>query len=284
MAILSSDQYSDYVSGLDHAEGLAWGMDGYIYAGSEAGEIYRIDPANPEARVFASSGGFLLGLALDSAHNIYACDVRHAVVQRITPEGRVTTYSTGSPDEPFILPNYPTFDREGNLYIADSGGWKDNNGKIYKIKPGGETQVWCRELAEFPNGLCVNADESHLFAAMSLDPPRTSRVAINPDGSAGRVEMVVELPRTVPDGLAFDTAGNLYISCYRPDIIYRYTPDGELQVLAEDFEGTAIAAPTNVAFCGKDLDMFISTNIGRWHLTRYDLDAIGIPLNYPDLP
>lgn len=283
MAILNSNQISVYVHGLDHAEGIAWGMDGYIYAGSEAGQVYRIDPSKPEAKVFANTGGFLLGLALDSSHNIYACDPGHAVVQKITREGRVRTYSSGAPNEPFILPNYPVFDLQGNLYVADSGRWKEDNGKIYKIHPDGKCEVWCRELTEFPNGLCLNVDGTCLYVAMSLNPPRVSKIAILSDGSAGAVETVVEMPRTVPDGLAFDTDGNLYISCYRPDAVYRYTPRGELQVLAEDYEGTLIAAPTNIAFCGKNRDMLLSANLGRWHLTRYHLDAIGIPLNYPNL-
>ena len=281
MAILNGDQYRNFVDGLDHPEGLAWGLDGYIYAGSESGAVYRIDPANPEPKVIGSTGGFILGMAMDIAHNIYACDCKHGVVQKITPQGKVSTYSAGTAEDPMNLPNYPSFDKQGNLYIADSGGWKDDTGNIYKIKPGGETEVWCRELPHFPNGLCLNADESHLYVAMSLGPPRVSRVAIKADGSAGTVETVVEMPRTVPDGLAYDTDGNLYISCYRPDTIFRYTPEGELQTLAEDYEGTAMAAPTNVAFCGEDLDMFISANIGRWHLTQYDLDATGLPLNYP---
>ena len=284
MAILNSNQMSVYVRGLDHAEGIAWGMDGCIYAGSEAGQVYRIDPAKPEAKVIAHTGGFLLGLALDGSHNIYACDAGHAVVQRVTREGRVRTYSHGAPNEPFILPNYPVFDRQGNLYVADSGGWKEDNGKIFKIHPGGESEVWCRELPEFPNGLCLNVDGTCLYAAMSLNPPRVSRIAIRADGGAGAVETLVEMPRTVPDGLAFDTDANLYISCYRPDAVYRYTSGGELQVLAEDYEGTAIAAPTNIAFCGKNRDMLLSTNLGRWHLTWYHLKAIGMPLNYPALP
>ena len=128
--ILNSDQYHDYVGGLDHAEGIAWGNDGHIYAGSEAGEIYRIDPANPKAKVFGNTGGFLLGLALDSTHNIYACDCKHAVVQRITPQGQVSTYSTGTPEDPCILPNYPAFDRQGNLYVADTGA-----NEIIRISP-----------------------------------------------------------------------------------------------------------------------------------------------------
>jgi gluconolactonase len=126
---------------------------------------------------------------------------------------------------------------------------------------------------------------------MSLNPPRVVRVRIEPDGSAGPVENVVELPRTVPDGLAFDTDGNLYISCYRPDVVYRLSPVrqahgtawGKLDVLAEDYAGTVIAAPTNIAFCGRERNVLLSASLGRWHITRYDAGATGIPLHYPSL-
>ena len=84
------------------------------------------------------------------------------------------------------------------------------------------------------------------------------------------------------DGLAFDDAGGVLISCYRPDIIYRWREDLGLQVLAEDPEGVAIAAPTNVAFTGPDLRTMTVPNIGRWHLTRFSHpDLQGVPLNYP---
>ena len=99
-------------------------------------------------------------------------------------------------------------------------------------------------------------------------------------GVPGLLKTLVHLPETVPDGLAFDTEGNLYISCYRPDRIYRLTPSGQLDVLAEDYEGTAIAAPTNIAFCGQNRDLFLSANLGRWHITHYDLgrrNAVELP-------
>jgi gluconolactonase len=94
---------------------------------------------------------------------------------------------------------------------------------------------------------------------------------------------VVELPGTVPDGVAFDTDGNLYISCYRPDRIYRLSPTGNLDVLAEDYEGTLIAAPTNIVFCGPELGTLISANLGRWHLTRYNVKSKGMSLHYPKI-
>ena len=167
--------------------------------------------------------------------------------------------------------------------MCDSGEWKADDGLLYKIRPAGEAEVWSRDVYTFPNGLCMGPDRDHLYVAMSQSPPRVDRIKIEPDGSAGDIETVVEFPRTVPDGVAFDTDGNLYTSTYRPDIIYRLTPSGQLDVLAEDHEGTLIAAPTNIAFCGVDRDILLSANIGRWHLTRYEVGATGLPLQYPDL-
>ena len=227
--------------------------------------------------------GFILGLALDADHNIYACDTGNRAVMKINPVGVVTTYSTGAPDELFSTPNYPAFDAAGNLYVCDSGEWKSDNGKIYRVKPGGETEVWTRTLCEFPNGLCVGPDGTSLFVAMSLNPPRVSEIQIAPDGSAGDVRTVVEVPDSVPDGVAFDTDGNLYIACYRPDRIYRYSTSAELEVLADDFEGTIIAAPTNIAFCGAEREVLLSANLGRWHITQYETGAKGLSLHYPSL-
>ena len=42
-----------------------------------------------------------------------------------------------------------------------------------------------------------------------------------------------------------------------------------------------MAAPTNIAFCGDNLDDLLSSNLGRWHISRYDLKVSGHPLNYP---
>ena len=284
MALLDNDtQLSVLVEGLDHAEGIAWGLDGYAYAGGEAGQLYRIDIERKVLAQFADTGGFVLGLALDASHNIYACDIGSKSVQRITPGGVASTYSTGATDEPFRTPNYPVFDSQGNLYVCDSGDWKSDNGVIYKVRPGGEAEVWDRSLKEFPNGLCLGPGEDYLYVAMSLNPPRASRIKIESDGSAGAAETLVELPGSVPDGVAFDTDGNLYVACYRPDRIYRLTTSGKLDVLAEDYEGTIIACPTNIAFCGRKLDTLLSANLGRWHVMRYEVGATGLPLHYPDL-
>ena len=67
--------------------------------------------------------------------------------------------------------------------------------------------------------------------------PGVERAEILADGSLGPAEEVVTIERTVPDGIMFDVQGNLYIACYTPSVIYRLTPEGQLDKLVEDLEG-----------------------------------------------
>ena len=287
MALLDTNtQLSFFVGGfgegLDHPECIACGLDNMAFAGGEAGQIYRIEMTTGEFEEIGNTGGFVGGLAQDGNRNLYACS--NGAVWRITPGGACSVYSNGTPGNPIATPNYPVFDQAGNLFVSDSGGWKDDSGRLFRIRPGGEAEVWEESLCQFPNGLAISPDGQYLYVAVSLNSPRVSRVAMKADGTSGTVETVVDMPETVPDGLTFDTEGNLYISCYRPDRIYRFSPEGELVVLADDFEGTYMAAPTNVAFCGDNREVFLSANLGRWHITRYDIEATGAALNYPKIP
>ena len=112
MSLLNNDtQVSVFVEGLDHPEGIAWGLDGYAYAGGEAGQVYRIDIESQEVVQFADTGGFVLGMALDANHNIYACDAGNKAVVKITQGGVVsttrpapTTSRFGCPITPLSMP------------------------------------------------------------------------------------------------------------------------------------------------------------------------------------
>src|SRR5262249_45968368 len=74
------DRFSTIADGLDHPECVAVGPDGRLYAGGEAGQIYRLDPEGPT--LLANTGGFVLGICLDADSVIYACDqFRHEVVR-----------------------------------------------------------------------------------------------------------------------------------------------------------------------------------------------------------
>lgn len=277
------DAFTTLVDGLDHPEGVAWAPDGRLYAGGELGQLYAVTLDGDVAEV-ASTGGFILGVAVDASCRIYACDPGNQAVMRIDPRtAAVEVYSAGSPDRPMRNPNFPTFAPDGTLYVTDSGTWKGDDGVVYRIAPDGSTEVWCPTLTRFPNGCALAPDGTALYVAESLGPGVAS-VPIDGSGEAGEPEPFVGLPGAVTDGLAFDEEGSLYVSCYRPDRIYRVSPSGEATVLADDPEGTVLSAPTNIAFCGTDLRSLVAANLAGRHLAVASVEVAGARLAYPELP
>lgn len=273
------DDLETFAHGLDHPEGIALAPDGHLYVGGEAGQLYRIGH-DGTAEQLLTTDGFLLGIAADGASRIYACDQVKKAVWRIDPSsGSMEVYSSGSPDRPMRLPNWASFDAFGNLYVTDSGDWKGRNGLVWVVWPGGVTKVWTEQVADFPNGCAVAPDGSAVYVLEST-PGRLNEIPIEPDGSAGTKRVLLELPGTVPDGVAIEADGSFLIACYRPDVIYRWSHARGLETLAEDPEGTTIGAPTNLVFVGDDLTEWVVPNIARWHLTKGGR-VHGTPLFYP---
>jgi gluconolactonase len=276
------DEFTYLTEDLDHPEDLAWDpLSGRIYAGGEAGQIYAVTLAG-EVEQVADTGGGILGLAVDAAGVIYACDEGRAQVVRVDARsGSVEVYSAGTAQRPMIEPNSCAFDAAGNLYVTDSSDWEEQNGAIYRVAPGGDTTVWSDALRRYPNGCCVSADGRALYVVES-SLPGVWRVPIGADGAAGDPVRVVALPDAhVPDGIAFDDEGALYIACYRPDRVYRFGGRGALEVVADDPLGLKLNTPTNVAFVGPALDRLAIANVGEWHLLLGDVGVRGAPLNYP---
>jgi gluconolactonase len=276
--LLPVSAFTTLADGLDHPEGVACGPHGEIYAGGEAGQLYAVD-ADGTVRQMASTGGFLLGMCLDADGNVYACDNgRHEVV-RIAPDGLVRTWSNGTPERRMRTPNSPVFAPDGSLYVSDSGSWHAHNGCLFRIGPDGATSLFSDTLTAFPNGLAIDPKARFLYVVLSQLPG----VVRMPLGG-GEPEPVVHLSGNVPDGLAFDEGGNLYISCYTPSVIYRLhggEPEGQLDLLVADWEATAIATPTNIAFCGADRRQLVVASLSRWHLATTWMDVPGARLFYP---
>ncbi len=275
------EDMEEIAKGVDHPEGICKTLDGILFLSGEAGQIYRIEPDDTFVEV-ANTGGWTLGLAADGDGKIYACDPVKKRVFRVDPgSGAVEEFSAGTSEAPFKNPNWGAFDSRGNYYVSDSGGWKAADGRIHVVRPGRVTEVWSEESRDFPNGLAVAPDESSLWVLEST-PGRMVKFPILADGTAGPMEVVTNLTGSVPDGLAFATDGSVVVSCYRPDIVYRWSEGSGLEVLGHDPEGTVLAAPTNVVFTGPDLDILVVPNIGRWHATRFRVPGLtGVPLFYP---
>jgi gluconolactonase len=275
------EAFATLAEGLDHPEGVAVGPDGTLYAGGEAGQIYRVAEDGSIDQV-ATTEGFIYGVTLDAGGNVFACDFGNACVTRISADGEVSMYSNGTPDRPMRVPNFAAFDAAGNLYVTDSGEWGRDDGLVYRITRGGVTSVWTEATSRFPNGCCLSADDGALLVVESRG--RTIvRIPIEDDGRAGEPAPLVDLPGSQPDGVALAQDGTMFVGCYRPDRVYRIRPDGAPEIFAEDPDGVVLNQPANVAFFGAERDRLVVSSLGGWSLSAVEAGTRGLPLRYPEL-
>lgn len=278
--ILPLDRASVFYDGtvteprLLHPEGVAVDRDGNVWCGGELGEIYRIAADGSRLDVMATTGGFTLGLAFDGAGRLYTCDLKHGAVFRYDPaSGELTRFADG--DGRLSVPNYPVVDpRRTCLYVSDSHHNPAAPGVWRFDLDTGQGGLWYDRPLVFANGLALAPDGDALYVVETF-ASRVSRIPIRADGTAGEAEVFVAGIERLPDGLAFDAAGNLYIACYEPSRLFRATPDGRLDLLIDDPDAHTLCHPTNCAFRGSDL---FTANLGRWHITRIAAGVEGLPL------
>ncbi|HWC32667.1 MAG TPA: SMP-30/gluconolactonase/LRE family protein [Actinomycetota bacterium] len=261
---------------LDHPEGVAVHPDGSIWCGGERGQIYRIDPDGTSIEEVASTGGFCLGMAFDAdATRLFVCDLKHAAVFRLdVASRRIERFADGAPAGRFRVPNYPAFGPDGALYVSDSHEFRAPGPGIWRVDPDGSARLWYADSVDFANGLAFSRDGRHVYVAETFGNA-VFRLPVLDDGSPGDREEVASLPGAWPDGLAFDTSGNVYVGCYEPSQILRIDPTGDVRLLYREMSAHTLAHPTNIAFRGSTL---FTANLGRWHVTAIDVGMEGAPL------
>src|SRR5438132_11247832 len=120
---ISIERFEVFATGLDHPECLAFDRDGQLWAGGEAGQVYRIDLAG-QVQTVATLGGFTGGIAFSPRDQaLYVCNPSLGLV-RLEADGRHTVWARGAGGQTMVYPNYAVFDRRGRLYVSDSGNWK----------------------------------------------------------------------------------------------------------------------------------------------------------------
>ena len=229
---------------------------GVMYVGVAAGAGGEVEQVLPDGSVkpFASGLSTPNGLAFDAAGNLYEADDGQHVINRITPDGHVSTFV---PFGKFVTPQGITFDASGNLFVADPGtGLSEvapdgtvtliatrsqtfqpfglayhggnffaasQDGTIRQITPGGTVSTYATGLSGVLWGVAFDANDD-LFVA---DAKGVERVA--PDGTVS--SFATSLAQQMPIGLAFD-GGNLYAACYLSSEIKQITPAGSVSTFA----------------------------------------------------
>jgi gluconolactonase len=261
------------VDGLDHPEGVAWDPQrDVVWAGGEEGQLYRVELETRSVTEVARAPGLVHGLAVDGVGRIVLCCAEDRSVQAWDGSSFRAVLADG-----LAYPNFPAFGPDGTLFVSDSGRWRADDGRLWRIDPDGTAEVFSEAVPHFTNGCAVSSDGSALWTVESY-VPNISRF----DLASGAHELVARIDGAVLDGVALTSDGGLLVSCYRPDRIYHLGADGALDVVAEDPQGTALAAPTNICFVGSELDRVVAANYNRRHLSILDVDFRGAPLHTPE--
>jgi sugar lactone lactonase YvrE len=145
------------------------------------------------------------------------------------------------------------------------------------------SMTWTTALPGYPNGCVVTPDGSALLV-VEAKAERIAWVPILADGSAGEPSTYASLPDTDADGVALDADGGLWATLYRPDGIVRLAPSREVDVWIDDHLASTFDAPTNIVFVGERFDRAVVANVGSRRLLIAELDVVGQPLHYPEVP
>lgn len=265
------ESFSVFATGIDHPECLAFDHKGNLWAGGEAGQIYRISPEG-SAELVTTLGGFCAGLAFSPSDELFVCNPQHGIV-RVKPDGTHSIFATHAGGHKIICANYGLFDAAGHYYVTDSGNWRKRNGCLLRFTPEGRGEILAGPFG-YANGLALTIDGKFLFMVES-DSNSVLRFEICPDGSLGAVETYATECGRFPDGLTLDANGNLYVCCYASDEIWRIDTTGKKTLLAWDPWAILLGSPTNMAFGGKNFDELYIANLARTTITRVRLGYQG---------
>lgn len=137
--ITPSGEMTVYASGLNNPSDLAFDQNDNLYVsnhGGGQGSIVSKFSKDGIVNDFATGFDAPLGLVFDQEGNLYVSNYNSGIINKVTPEGVVSTYATIS-NEPLARLQYLVFDKEGNLYVPSYG-----HNKIYIISPEGKVDIF----------------------------------------------------------------------------------------------------------------------------------------------
>jgi sugar lactone lactonase YvrE len=229
-------------------DGVAVDSAGNVYVADSANDtIRKVTPVGVVTTLAGSAGSsgandgmgsaaqfnYPLGVAVDSASNVYVGDYGNGTIRKVTPTGVVTTlagssvsYGTNDGTGTNALFNGPwgvAVDAIGNVYVADT-----DNMTIRKVTSAGIVTTLAGSTQFDPGG-------AQLFGSA--------------DGTNGAAQFYY------PDGVAVDGAGNLYVADANNCLIRKVTPVGKNWVVTTlagsvwygSADGTGSAARFNYA-------------------------------------
>lgn len=272
-------------SRLVRPEGVMCTPDGSVWCSHGDGGCTRI-AIDGTVQTFFGLRGKPNGICLDLDGSVIVANIGGGGVQRLSRDGSVSVVADTFDGKPITTANFPLLDRSGRLWVTNSTARADYRDALDDPQPDGSLLLIrdgiAREVANglnFANGIAVDADERYVYVAETFGL-RIVRYAIRDDGSVGSLEQygphLGELG--YPDGIAFDAAGNLWVTLPSMNALGVIAPNGDWSIVLVDKPGNKLNRPTNICFGGEESCTAYVGSLRGTALARFRAPFPGMPL------
>lgn len=221
-----------FVDGLTFPEGPRW-HDGSLWLSDMHGyRVLRID-ADGAQHVVAEVPERPSGLGFMPDGRLLIVSMHDRRLLRVDSHGVVVEHAALSALAPWHL-NDLAVDATGRAYVSNFG---DDSAPpdpptptvLIAVEPTGEARVVADDLL-FPNGIAITSDGATLIVAETRSVPgRLTAFAVAPNGDlSGRRTLIEFGPGELPDGIALDRDGRLWVAMPFSGEVVRVTPDGNI--------------------------------------------------------
>jgi sugar lactone lactonase YvrE len=201
------------------AVGLAFNGNGQLFAALGNNQIYQFD-SQGNATLFANTGlNGVDAIAFDGGGNLYAANLGtgagNGYIEKYNSLGAGSVFAmTGT-----IQPSGGlAFDNSGNLYVAEEG-----NSSIVKYNSQGNATPFAGGLAAY----AMTYYNNYLYVATASD-------AIYKVDSLGNATLFANTDLNIPEGMAFDPNGNLFVANQANGTIAEFDQQGNGSIFATE--------------------------------------------------
>lgn len=294
---------------LARPESVLTTASGRLYMSDRRGGVQVIEPDGSQRLIGAAPALMPNGIALLRDGSFLIANLGpDGGIWRITPDGHTAPYLLEVEGQPLPRVNYVCVDALERVWAcvsASDGGDRypiDAKTGIIILQDARGARVVADGL-QYTNECRLDASGNYLYVNETFGR-RLTRFALTGDGALQERETVAQFNGRgdIPDGLALDAEGGVWVVCVGSNRVYRVAPDGRVETMIDDadpactdvleaaFEARTLTRPqlsaargrrlhnvTSIAFGGPDFKTAYMGCLAGTALARFRSPLAGLP-------
>lgn len=226
--------------GYRFTEGPAWSKDGYlIFSDTPSDRLFKWTPGSP-VEVFRTDAHGPAGNAFDAQGRLYTCETRSRRVTRTDKNGKIEVLAERWEGKRLNAPNGIVAAKNGSVYFTDPAFGEQSDHReldfhgVYHIPPKGPMTLVAKFTGR-PHGIAISPNGRTLYVS-DADAKNIRAFDLDKNGEASNDRVLVPKIAGIPNGIAVDAQGNLWVPANGIGI---YSPEGKRLHLIEAHESAS---------------------------------------------